>query len=98
MMEASRISETSVENYFTRQYIPEDKSELHTRRRDNLKSHLNKLVESCYVITIECVYYHTITLKLPLIVYLHTGEALHYVIYRVITNVVSDNKTLSVRK
>jgi hypothetical protein len=39
MMEAARTSETSVENYFTRQYIPEDNSELHTRRRENLKSH-----------------------------------------------------------
>jgi hypothetical protein len=39
MMEAARTSETSVENYFTRQYIPEDKSELHTRRREDLKSH-----------------------------------------------------------
>jgi hypothetical protein len=39
MMEAARTSETSVDNYFTRQYIPEDKSELHTRRRENLKSH-----------------------------------------------------------
>jgi hypothetical protein len=39
MMEAARISETSVDNYFTRQYIPEDKFELHTRRRENLKSH-----------------------------------------------------------
>jgi hypothetical protein len=29
MMEAARASETSVENYFTRQYIPEDKPELH---------------------------------------------------------------------
>jgi len=38
MMEAARTSETSVDNYFTRQYIPEDKSELHTRRRENLKS------------------------------------------------------------
>jgi hypothetical protein len=38
MMEAARTSETSVDNYFTRQYIPEDNSELHTRRRDNLKS------------------------------------------------------------
>jgi hypothetical protein len=38
MMEAARISETSVDNYFTRQYIPEDNSELHTRRRENLKS------------------------------------------------------------
>jgi predicted anti-sigma-YlaC factor YlaD len=37
MMEAARTSETSVDNYFTRQYIPEDKSELHTRRRENLK-------------------------------------------------------------
>jgi hypothetical protein len=27
MMEAARISETSVDNYFTRQYIPEDNSE-----------------------------------------------------------------------
>jgi hypothetical protein len=39
-MEAARTSETSVDNYFTRQYIPEDKSELHTRRRENLKSHM----------------------------------------------------------
>jgi hypothetical protein len=30
MMEAARTSETSVDRYFTRQYIPEDKSELHT--------------------------------------------------------------------
>jgi hypothetical protein len=27
MMEAARTSETLVDNYFTRQYIPEDKSE-----------------------------------------------------------------------
>jgi hypothetical protein len=40
MMEAARTSETSVDNYCTRQYIPEDKSELHTRRRENLKSHM----------------------------------------------------------
>jgi hypothetical protein len=38
MMEAARNSETSVDNYFTRQYIPEDNSEHHTRRRENLKS------------------------------------------------------------
>jgi hypothetical protein len=40
MMEAVRTSETSVDNYFTRQYIPEDNSEHHTRRRENLKSHI----------------------------------------------------------
>jgi hypothetical protein len=28
MMEAARTSETSVDNYFTRQYIPEGKSEI----------------------------------------------------------------------
>jgi hypothetical protein len=39
MMEAARASESSVDNYFTRQYIPEDKSGLHTRHRENLKSH-----------------------------------------------------------
>jgi hypothetical protein len=38
-MEAVRTSETSVDNHFTRQYIPEDNSEHHTRRRENLKSH-----------------------------------------------------------
>jgi hypothetical protein len=39
MMEAVCTPETSVENHFTRQYIPEDNSEHHTRRRENLKSH-----------------------------------------------------------
>jgi hypothetical protein len=39
MTEAVRTSETLVDNYFTRQYIPEDNSEHHTRRRENLKSH-----------------------------------------------------------
>jgi hypothetical protein len=41
VIEAARTSETSVDNYFTRQYIPEDNSELHTRRRENLKSHIS---------------------------------------------------------
>jgi hypothetical protein len=31
--------EMIVDNYFTRQYNPEDSSEHHTRRRENLKSH-----------------------------------------------------------
>jgi hypothetical protein len=37
MMEAVRTSETSVYNYFTRQYIPEDNSELnrHVGGRDS---------------------------------------------------------------
>jgi hypothetical protein len=39
MMEAVRTSETSVDNHFTRQCIPEDNYEHHTRRRENLKSH-----------------------------------------------------------
>jgi hypothetical protein len=39
MMEAVRTSETSADNHFTRQYNPEDSSEHHTRRRENLKSH-----------------------------------------------------------
>jgi hypothetical protein len=41
MMEAVRTSETSVDNHFTRQYNPEDSSEHHTLRRENLKSHRN---------------------------------------------------------
>jgi hypothetical protein len=40
MMEAARTSETSIDMHLrTRQYIPED-SELHTRHRENLKSHM----------------------------------------------------------
>jgi hypothetical protein len=48
-MEAVRTSETSVDNHFTRQYNPEDSSEHHTRRRENLKSHkqLRSLFDSC---------------------------------------------------
>jgi hypothetical protein len=49
MMEAARTSETSVDNYFTRQYIPEDISELHTHRRENLKSHI--LIMFFWVVT-----------------------------------------------
>jgi hypothetical protein len=45
MMEAVRTSETSVDNQFTRQYNPEDSSEHHTRRRENLKSHRVVLVK-----------------------------------------------------
>jgi hypothetical protein len=43
MMKAVSTAESEVDNYFTRQYIPEDKSELHTRRRENLKSHIGCL-------------------------------------------------------
>jgi hypothetical protein len=43
MMEAVRTSETTVDNHFTRQYNPEDNSEHHTRRRENLKSHIDSL-------------------------------------------------------
>jgi hypothetical protein len=39
MMEAVRTSETSIDNHFTRQYNPEDNSEHHTRRPENLKSY-----------------------------------------------------------
>jgi hypothetical protein len=43
IMEAARTFEISVDIQLrTRQYIPED-SELHTRRRDNLKSHNIKM-------------------------------------------------------
>jgi hypothetical protein len=43
-MEAVRTSETSVDNLFTRQYNPEDSSEHHTRRRENLKSHRKETI------------------------------------------------------
>jgi hypothetical protein len=40
MLEAARISEKADIQLRTRQYIPED-CELHTRRRENLKSHIH---------------------------------------------------------
>jgi hypothetical protein len=43
-MGVARTSDTSVDSYFIRQYIPEDNSELHTRRRENFKSHMSTLV------------------------------------------------------
>jgi hypothetical protein len=44
MMEVASTSETSVDNYFTRQYIPEDKFGLNTRSRENLKTHIVTLL------------------------------------------------------
>jgi hypothetical protein len=45
MMEAVRISETSINfNVTTRRYIPED-SKLHTRYRENLKSHVLQFLQ-----------------------------------------------------
>jgi hypothetical protein len=44
-MEAVRTSETSVDNHSTRQYNPEDSSEHHTRRRENLKSHMDWILK-----------------------------------------------------
>jgi hypothetical protein len=46
-MEAVRTSETSVDNHSTRQYNPEDSSEHHTRRRENLKSHMK--LSACWI-------------------------------------------------
>jgi hypothetical protein len=59
MMEEARTSETSVEIHLrTRLYMPED-SELHTRRRENLKVHLTMLYLHCYTtcarVTMEIV-------------------------------------------
>jgi hypothetical protein len=48
-MEAVRTSETSVDNHSTRQYNPEDSSEHHTRRRENLKSHNDVEVSGRYL-------------------------------------------------
>jgi hypothetical protein len=52
--EAVRTSETSVNIYLTtRQYIPED-CELHTRRRENLKSHNLQNDYASLTISLEC--------------------------------------------
>jgi hypothetical protein len=53
MMEAVRTSETSVDNHFTRKYNPEDNSEYHTRRRENLKSHKIYSANIIYLLFIQ---------------------------------------------
>jgi hypothetical protein len=60
MMEAVRTSETSVDNHFTRQYNPEDSSEHHTRRRENLKFpfYLKKIFALGYKASEENYYPH----------------------------------------
>jgi hypothetical protein len=50
MIKAVRTSETSIDNYFTRHYIPEDNSEHHTRRRENLKTHKVLNIVQNYVV------------------------------------------------
>jgi hypothetical protein len=57
MMEAVRTSETSVDNQFTRQYNPEDSSEHHTRRRENLKYHIARHYPSSNFRILESVFF-----------------------------------------
>jgi hypothetical protein len=53
MMEAARTSETSVDIQLRiRQYIPED-SELHTRRREDLKSHNNQTLLPSFLVSYQ---------------------------------------------
>jgi hypothetical protein len=59
MMEAVRTSEMSVDNHFTWQYIPEDNSEHHTRRRENLKSHIEQsllVIRQFFIVHDICTY------------------------------------------
>jgi hypothetical protein len=53
MMEAARYSETSFDNYFTRQYISEDSSEHHSRRRENLKSHKLNILSAVFYLCVQ---------------------------------------------
>jgi hypothetical protein len=66
MIEAVRTSETSVDNQFTRQYIPEDNSEHHTRSRENLKSHNVNLFTSVTLTTTR-IHMSLISLKQAII-------------------------------
>jgi hypothetical protein len=51
-----------IDNHFTRQYNPEDNSEHHTRRRENLKSHTiaTLLTQQIYIIWhLSCRIFHS---------------------------------------
>jgi hypothetical protein len=64
-MEAVCTSETSVDNHFTRQYNPEDSSEHHTRRRENLKSHIETIGLTTSDEWITVVFHDTCHTNLP---------------------------------
>jgi hypothetical protein len=63
MMEAARSSETSVYIQLkTRQYIPDD-SELHTRRRENLKSHKVSSVVHVRIAQNQCTFSKVVMIR-----------------------------------
>jgi hypothetical protein len=62
MMEAVRTSETVVDTHFTWHYIPEDNSEHHTRRRENLKSQ-TLIIPIIYVSNSQYHTYHKVMLS-----------------------------------
>jgi hypothetical protein len=49
MIEAVQTFETTADNHFIRQYIPEDNYEHYTRRRENLKSHIFRLISVTFM-------------------------------------------------
>jgi hypothetical protein len=51
-----------MDNYFIRKYIPEDNSELHTHRRENLKSHVSRTFR---LVQFSTNFYMTRPLYLP---------------------------------
>jgi hypothetical protein len=66
MMEAARTSETSVDNYFTRQYIPEDKSELVTGDiRDNSSDAEQRKIKNTKISLIRCSASEELSLMSP---------------------------------
>jgi hypothetical protein len=50
-----KLYELIKNNYFTRQYNPEDNSEHHTRRRENLKCHTMKNMFRPNLTIIRCL-------------------------------------------
>jgi hypothetical protein len=47
-----------VDNHFTWQYIPEDNSDHHTRRRENLKPHIYAFVYHKYEVVLLLYFFH----------------------------------------
>jgi hypothetical protein len=89
-MVAVRTAETSADNLLTRQYNPEDSSEHHTRRRENLKSQDISLIRTRQVPDIPGKVYSTVVKKLPNFVW---NPNVHYceiqVLMEATTNIIS---------
>jgi hypothetical protein len=84
--DVSEVRTASVirEHHFTRQYIPEDNSEHHTRRRENLKSHI--LIYSFLMTFFLCEHTYKTNVKLQSLKFNSKFKSLSHFVFLINSN------------